>query len=551
MKRYFCILFLIIYNLAFCQNFYLNFTPEDSSEQKQINNLIYNKLHKSPKTLDSYTKQLSDSLHKQGFLQNRINFIQKTNDSTFVYELWLGKKINSLKIYTSDSSMVRQLNIIESDTITIEFQNIQPFLNEIVKKLEHQGYATSKIQLTKFRQQNDTLLATLSEEIDFKRVINDLVVVGYGKFPKGILKNLKKKYRHQTFNNQTTTQLTKQIQKYNFVNISKAPEVLFTNQATRIFLYLEKKQANTFDGYIGFGNNNDSKISFNGYVDLHLKNILNAGEDFKIYWKNDGSNQETINIEGELPYLFQTPFALKPKLNIFKQDSTFQTTKSSIDLGYYLNYNTRIYLGYHNHESNSITQNINAMEDFTSKFLSLSTTYFFTDNNYSIFPLKTKINFKTGFGNRTTEQFTTQQYYIELNGHHNVYLNSKNSINTRLEAYYLHSNQYLTNEMYRTGGIHSIRGFRENSLQANIFYSLQLEYRYLLNPTLYVHSISDIGYLIDYVNQQKHQLYGIGFGFGIFTKNGLFHISYANGRQKNVPIKLSNSIVHLSFKTTF
>ncbi len=60
-------------------------------------------------------------------------------------------------------------------------------------------------------------------------------------------------------------------------------------------------------------------------------NNLNAGEEFTLYWKSDGKNQKTFNIGIELPYIFKSPFGLKANLNIFKQDSTFQNTKTAID----------------------------------------------------------------------------------------------------------------------------------------------------------------------------------------------------------------------------
>jgi hypothetical protein len=69
------------------------------------------------------------------------------------------------------------------------------------------------------------------------------------------------------------------------------------------------------------------------------------------------------------------------------------------------------------------------------------------------------------------------------------YLNTR--IALRTQNYYLHSPTYLNNELTRFGGINSVRGFTENSLQGHFLSSLLTEYRYLVSPTLYVHSILD------------------------------------------------------------
>ncbi len=107
----------------------------------------------------------------------------------------------------------------------------------------------------------------------------------------------------------------------------------------------------------------------------------------------------------------------------------------------------------------------------------------------------------------------------------------------------------MYNEYYRFGGIHSIRGFAENSLLAKTQAGLYNEVRYLLAPNMYLHSITDVAY---YESEDTNDLlYSFGLGFGIQTGGGLFNIIYANGVQPNTDFKLSNAIFHLSYKTQF
>src|SRR5690606_12942236 len=146
---------------------------------------------------------------------------------------------------------------------------------------------------------------------------------------------------------------------------------------------------------------------------------------------------------------------------------------------------------------------------------------------------------------------TNGQYFIQLDAYHNFYLNDKNVFHVRSQNYYLQSDDYIINELYRFGGINSIRGFNENSLQANTFTSLLTEYRFVPSPNLYVHSIIDYGYFRDQTSDLSGSLLGLGIGFGLLTNNGLLNLVYANGSTNDQSIKLSNSIVHISFKTTF
>jgi hypothetical protein len=359
-------------------------------------------------------------------------------------------------------------------------------------------------------------------------------------------------YANRTFNQDGLQKVFKEIEEYRFVKQTKYPEILFTQDSTKIYVYLEKAKSNRFDGFIGFSNEEDGKFSFNGYLDILLHNILNSGEQFLIYWKNDGKKQTSFNIGLQVPYLFKSPIGIKAELNIFKKDSTFQNTNTSIDLGYFFNYNSRLYLGYQATESSDI-QNVNSsfISDFTNSFVTsqYEFTKFKTDD--FLFPEKTVFHFKIGLGKRDSKTDSQNQVFGKMELRHNFYLNAKNVIHLKSQNYLLTSENYIVNELYRFGGINSIRGFNENSLQGNLFTSLLTEYRYVLSPGMYVHSIIDYGYYQDQTNASNDSLIGLGFGFGLLTKNGLFNLIYANGSTNDEAIKLANSIVHISFKSSF
>jgi hypothetical protein len=317
-------------------------------------------------------------------------------------------------------------------------------------------------------------------------------------------------------------------------------------------VYIEKSKPNKFDGFIGFSNDDQSQISFNGYLDLQLQNIFNSGEKINVYWKNDGNQQTSFNLGTELPYAFNSPIGVKANLRIFKQDSTFQNTITDLNVGYLFSYNTKAYLGYQ--KSNSVSLQDNNMPNitnFSASFITGSFEHLSYKREATVFPELTKISTKFGWGNRSLTFSKSNQFFGQVEISHHFEWDQKNSLFVKNQSYYLQSNEYVTNELLRFGGINSIRGFNENSLQANVFSGIMAEYRYLLASNLYVHTITDYGYMQDKTTSQENKLLGLGFGFGLFTKNGLFNLIYANGSTSEQTIKLSNSIVHISFKTNF
>ena len=130
-------------------------------------------------------------------------------------------------------------------------------------------------------------------------------------------------------------------------------------------------------------------------------------------------------------------------------------------------------------------------------------------------------------------------------------LNNKNSFYLRFIGSVLDSKTYLDNELFRFGGINSIRGFQENSIVANRYIVLNTEYRYQLSPSIYAHSIIDFSNFENEISNTKENLYGFGLGFGIVTKAGLLKFNFANGKTEMQNFMFSNSKIHISLVSIF
>jgi len=549
----FITLFTLITFTAKGQNLHLKIEGKDAVETKVIDSLSYNKLHNNAKSIIDETSLLSKKLYSAGYLENRELTHLKTNDSTFVYSYTIGSRTKSLHIYTGKLTPQEKLLLnVSKDTLVMSLGEVENFMNTNMALLEKKGYSLSSLQLTGYNRKSRYLAANLIVKIEKQRTLDDLVLEGYPKFPDGIRKNILKQYKGKTFNKENLQRVYADFNALRFVTQPRYPEILFKTDTTKVYVYLQKAKPNTFDGFIGFSNDDQSKVRFNGYVDLLLNNVLNSGEKFNLYWKSDGNKQTTFNVSLELPYMFKSPVGAKASLKIFKQDSTFQNTVSDLNLGYYFSYNSKLYAGYQQTQSVDI-QNTNtaSIADFSNAFY--TSTYEYTSYNIDdiLFPQKTSLFIKGGAGSRDGKTASSSQYFAQLNFSHNIYLNNRNLINIKNQTYYLKSDTYIINELYRFGGINSIRGFNENSLQANMYSALMAEYRYVLAPNMYVHTITDYGYYQDETAKTEDNLLGLGFGFGLFTNTGLFNIIYANGSTKGQTIKLSNSIVHLSFKASF
>lgn len=562
-------IYIFIFCTSFCsyaQNFNLKINGLNNAENQIIDSTNYQTKHTNIKSLFSEVKNISEKLSKKGFLDNKILETKKINDSTYNSIIDLKKRTKYIYIYIGEKNQFFKSFETKKDTIILPYEEAENYLNQKIVDAEKLGFALSKIKLENIRRKNSTIYADLNFRSEKKRSINAIIMNEADNnnkdyFPKGHLKQLNKKYLNKTFNQEIVKQLYDDINSFEFITQTKYPQILFTNDSTKIYTYIEKRKANTFDGYIGFSNNESKKITLNGYLDISLINTLHAGEQFSLYWKSDGNQQTTFNTKLEIPYIFKTSLGLKAQLNIFKQDSTFQNTKTAIDLGYYINYNSKIYLGYQSTESSDI-QNTNSatISDFKNSYITSTFDYKKIDHSNNLFTRKTYLNLLIGYGKRNTNDNpetaeASGQFYTNLNASYNFELNKKNFIYVNSQNLYLKSNNYISNELFRFGGLNSIRGFSENSLQGNSANLLITEYRYLASQNLYIHSVLDYGIYQDQTlaenNKKFNNLISIGVGFGLLTKNGLLKIIIANGSTNKAEIKFYNSILNICYNVKF
>ena len=565
------LLFLLFTNLSLschAQSFQLKLSGNSPAENKTIDSLHYNSKHSDLKSVNNETLLMSEKLSKIGYIDNEIKEKNKTSDSTFQAKFKLGKKVKNIHIYIGINTLEKNSILLPKtkDTTTIAYSEIEAFLNRTLNELEQNGYALAKLKLTNIKRENNNLYTELNIELNKQRQLNSIVIKfpeskQKEHFPNGPLNQINRKYKNKTFNKEIINQIHTDFENFRFVSQIKYPEILLTQDSTKVYVYLEKRKANSFDGFLGFSNNENKKITLNGYLDIVLENILKSGEELSIYWKSDGNNQKTFNAALDLPYLFKSPANLKAQIQIFKQDSTYQNTKTAIDLGYILNHNTRAYIGYQSTESSDIQNtNNNTISDYNNSFITSSFRYTKFDQNNSFFPKKTTIEFTIGLGKRRTNDSpetvgTSKQSQINLQAMYNFYLNKKNYINLRTQNYYLQSDTFITNELYRFGGINSVRGFTENSLQAQFMSSILTEYRYIISPNLFLHSIADYCIYRDpFTTEDKktnENLIGIGLGAGVQTKNGLLKIAIANGTSKNTEKEFYNTMINICYNVKF
>ena len=507
--------------------------------------------------VESEILKIQKQLYNKGFVQLKFLDLKKDRlEFTAAFEL--GPAYKSILIYGHSELFEKLGDNLKTEPksnkfyVEIPIADLEKKLEQLSKFLSSQSYPFAVLQLQNIRPINkQDLSANLIINKGSQRQLQDIKILGYEKFPNAYLKHFLGIKIQSPFNLERIQSNMKLLSQLPFVQQKRPAEVMFTKDSTAVYLYLEKTKSNRFDGFLGFGSNqNTGKLEFDGYLNLDLINNLNFGESLKINYKSDEIDQKTLDIALQLPYLLGTAIGSTINLNIFKKDSTFTTAQQAVKLYYQINQTQQIGIGIRLQQSNTLGNNISVLaEDFDSHFYDLSYRFTKRQKKENLFPIKTQLEMSLAFGKRNGTN-SMKQRYSRIKGQHTLNLNTKNSIFLKLHLEELESDQYLLNELLRFGGITSIRGFRENSIYAKRLGLLCSEYRYRLSPDLFVHSVIDTGYFQDSSNAD-YQIFGFGFGFALRASGGLLRLTYANGKIENTPFDLSQSKVHLSFASAF
>jgi len=524
-----------------------------------INNLSFKNKHTSKESVYNEIDHVLSKLEIKGYLNTVLDSVFKTKTTyTAIYNI--GKQTKKIKInYTSISNDVlskKILNQISSNVTNTHFEilftDIEYTLRFITNYYENAGYSFTQSHLTNIMLKDDYATAELKISTTKTRTIDKIIVKGYSDFPKKFISHELHLKIGSTFNKTKLKNASIALHKITFAEEQKSPEVLFTNDSTFIYLYLKKKQANKFDGVIGFSSKEEkSGLEFNGYLDLSFNNIFNQGENVDLFWKNNGNESQRFFIGAKISYIFNLPIIPKINFELFRQDSTYSNTLTNIDLSYSLYKKGYITASFHTENSNSLSKNSNAnIESFTNIFYGINYSYEKIIND-NLFPVKFKLNMSSYLGNRNSENTKTNQSKFSLQTNYLWSFDQKNYIFLQNQSALLNSKNYFENELFRIGGINTIRGVNEESIFASSYSIFNLEYRFKPNNSSYFYSITDFAYIEDKSINKNSQIISLGIGYAFFTKMGLLNISYAIGKFKDNPFIFSDSKLHIKVISYF
>ncbi len=441
---------------------------------------------------------------------------------------------------------------------------------KIIKESDETGYPFATAKLDSVRISKSEIAATLNyssgRQIKYAKLELNTTFIKPAYLESYL--NLKE---GELFNSNKIADIGKKIKNLPYCKLKEAPGLKFENKSCKITLSLEPVKANKIDALLGLAPNqvDNTKLLATGYVNLELHNLFRSGKQLSFNWRQFGVQSQTLKALYNHANLFGSEINVKGAFELFKQDTSFINRTFAVIIGY-SNADYTV-----NFTSNFITSRL--LSPTNSTGISNLNLIDFNAQYYGIEFLKNKmdniINPKRGWSlgselrlgakNIISSSFVPIEVYDSLETQSlqgNFLITSDVAIPvskigvaySKLELGSIaNSEKLFENDLYRLGGVNSIRGFNELEIYASSYVLLQIEGRLLLGQNSRLFGFFDWAYTTNQVASNSDTFLGLGAGLLLDTPSGVIQLVYAVGKSSQQSLSLAESKIHIGYVARF
>ncbi len=516
----------------------LKITANDSIENKIITRLNFQKTHLTENTLKKELTIITNQLKNKGYFYPTYKLTKQKNQYTYFFNL--NKKIDSVLIHTN-----------KNEHLKFPIEKLENYLTTVSINLDKKGKSFSEVSLKNIQLKNHILEAELYIKESRIRFIDKTIIKGYTKFPQAFIKHYLSINPRKKINKQNIDKINNLINSLSFVSTIKKPEILFSKDSTLLFLYLKKETKNYADGILNITTDDNQNVTLNGHIDIRLENILHTGETLRLFWESFNLNK-SLEINANLPYIFNTKLSPSFRFKLHKQDSSFLNTTFNSNLSYAINPRSSFGLTYENINATNLLEQENfKISDFKSYFVGFNFSYIKKTKNNLLNQNKLLIQFSPSLGTKTSNNEKQTQLKLQTHSEYLFQLNKSSNILLRNHIGILNSKSYFDNELFRIGGINNLRGFRNQSILTNAFMILNTEYQYNISKNSQLYTVTDYANYQNTATKKINNAIGAGLGYRQLINNTLLSIAYSVGKPYQESFDFKNPIISIKILSFF
>ncbi len=518
---------------------------------------------KNKEQFSPFLRDYRFNLIDQGYFLAQTNVqVQSENGAEVVVNL--DKNFNRIHLYLTKEQKIiikkTDANLkATGDVLKLKPSEISLLLSKLLNYYLNNGYPFAEVGFQNTQISDDILKCELKIHPGKFYRWSEIHLKGNAEISLRSLQTITGVIIDQPFSEETLSLVDKRLEQTIYFKKSKNSEFLFTENGVELFVYLESQKVSSVQGAVGLQPNPvTQRVGLTGDIQIKLLNAFNKGENLEFNWRSIQPQTQALNIKFVYPYLFQSPFGVDVRFNLFKRDSSFLDLKSNLGIQYQLSDGSLFKAFYQYSSSDLLYGASNSIFSKLSKIRSNAYGISYYKRKLDYIPNPTNgsfLNVEVAIGARKTisdslKKSTTFRVNFQYQKYIQLYKRNVLKLAAQFESYYAPA--IYQNELFRFGGINSMRGFNEEELFASTKLITTLEYRFIVDKNSNAFLFCDQAfYENSALTYKKDYPLGIGAGFSFGTKLGIFSISYALGRQLSNSLDFRTGKIHFGYTAFF
>lgn len=567
----------------------LHFSSKDSvelSRQFPVRNIAGDSLTQSLEWRNALIE-----LNELGYLTAFIRQMERTGDTVHVY-LDEGKKLHWIQIKAGNIPLhvLNAAGYRESAFKGKIFRADQynKLANRILQEMENKGFPFAAVQLDSIQVDSSGISAVLNLRQESPVVFDTVFLRGSAKVQPWFIAKVIGVKTGNLYDERLMQEAASRLNQLPFLSVSQSPSVYFYANRAMPVIWLDKRRANLVDGILGFAPNSQpgtDKLLVTGEANIHLQNLFETGKSFELNYRSFLGNSQDLRVKIVWPYIFRSQVALDYHLTLLKQDTSFLDVRNELGIQYRFRGTDQIRFFYQVQTTTLITVDTIAIKNtrtlpaandlqlvqYGISMKMVRYDYFRNPRRGYGIEWSGSAGSKTLIRNATIEalRFTDAQGVsvslydgIERNwvqfrftGQADCFIPLTASTVIRLQgmAGKLYAPRLFTSELFRIGGIRTLKGFDEQAIFASAYMLVNTEWRYLLQRNSFFTLFFNGAYYENTIPVVTVSDKPVGFGAGLNfeTEAGIFSLYYALGKAFNNPLELSKAKVHFGYVSYF
>ena len=566
----FCLLLVLISFSVVAQHCLLVKT-ETEEGQKVLADFTYKSRLPDSAAARQQLQKLTRGLQENGYLLAAVKGLNVTPDTTrALLEVGEQFQLARLSAVGIDKNWLNRTSWRQKSYLDkpFRYQQVARLMKQLVEQAENSGYPFAAVKLDSVKLENTLLVAKLQMEQGPYIIFDTIVVSGSAKVsPEFLAAHLG--IRHgQPYSQEKVREVEGLLRSLPYLRVRETPKVSFQNRQGTLYLDLEQKKSNVIDGVVGIlpDPGEGGKLMFTGQFDLLLQNPFGTGKRVELHWQRLNPLSQNLEVGYYHPYLFKSVVSLEAGFSLLKEEENFVNRQLKGELQMRQGANNTIRVLAQQKDSRLLA----AAQDASFASFRLAQFGFGFNRQRLNDPLvpqrgyQLSIGFTGGRKNIRSLAVQTDSLAQSLPGPGMQYratgrLQYYQPLGPQLiwahavEAGFLADDRLYLNDMYRLGGLSSLRGFREKSFFASDYLLSRMELRYLAGSDTYLFMFYDQSRMV----QKQGNLHvtdwplGCGAGLSLGTSSGTFNFVYGLGRSRTQPISFTHSQVHFGYVNRF